>query len=222
MILRHLFRIEKKVNKLTSICVAFLVLSCLPVSAQNVSPKVNPTDGKSQSVSDPAKKTAAESEQFIIGIEDVLSINVYGNQEVSIGEVVVRPDGKISLPLIDEVQANGLTTMQLQEEITVKLGELFVSPNVTVTVVRIQSKKVSIVGEVRNPGEYPLGAPITMLELLARAGGFSEYANTKKIRIIRKEGQNTKQFMFNYKEVAGGKNLQQNIVLKNGDIIIVP
>jgi polysaccharide export outer membrane protein len=135
---------------------------------------------------------------------------------------VVRPDGKISLPLIDEIKASGLTTKQLQDLITEKLKEFVAAPNVTVTVTQINSRKVSVVGQVGAPGVYPIGGPTTVLEILARAGGLGEYAKKKDIRIIRKEGTQSKSFKFNFKDVSSGKNLDQNIILKSGDIIIVP
>lgn len=162
------------------------------------------------------------SEDFKIGLEDVIAVNVWREPELSTQSVVVRPDGKISLPLIDEIRATGLTTKQLQDLITEKLKEFVAAPNVTVTVTQINSRKVSVVGQVGSPGAYPIGGPTTVLDLLARAGGFGEYAKTKDIKIIRKEGSSTTVFRFNFKDVSGGKNLDQNIYLKSGDIIIVP
>lgn len=162
------------------------------------------------------------SEDFKIGLEDVIAVNVWREPELSTQSVVVRPDGKISLPLIDEIRASGLTTKQLQDLITEKLKEFVAAPNVTVTVTQINSRKVSVVGQVGSPGAYPIGGPTTVLDLLARAGGFGEYAKTKDIKIIRKEGSSTTVFRFNFKDVSGGKNLDQNIYLKSGDIIIVP
>ncbi len=168
------------------------------------------------------QSSTAVSEDFVIGLEDVLAINVWREPEISVKEVMVRPDGKISLPLIGDVQASGLTTKQLKERITERLKEFIASPTVAVVVLRIASQSVSIVGQVAKPGVYYLGSPIRVLELLAKAGGLSEYANKKKIAIVRQEGQQTKHFLFNYKDVAKGQNLQQNIILKNGDVVIVP
>jgi polysaccharide biosynthesis/export protein len=159
---------------------------------------------------------------FLIGIEDVLSVSVWREPELSVKEVTVRPDGKISLPLIPDIQASGLTPKQLQEQIAGRLKEFVAAPNVTVVVQRILSLSVSIVGQVSKPGIYFLGSPMTVLELLARAGGLREDAKPKKIQIVRKEGAQTRNFLFNYKEVSQGMNLQQNILLKNKDVIIVP
>jgi polysaccharide export outer membrane protein len=177
-----------------------------------------------QPVQNPAPSAPAASvpEDFVIGLEDVLSINVWKEPEHSVKEVVVRPDGKISIPLIGEILASGLTPKQLQVRISEQMKEYLEAPNVTVIVLRIASQSVSIVGKVTKPGVYFLGSPITVLELLARSGGFREDANIKKIAIIRKEGERTSYFPFNYKEVSKGQRLQQNIILKNGDEVIVP
>ncbi len=166
--------------------------------------------------------TEAEAPDYVIGVEDILSVNVWKEPDLSVKEVVVRPDGKISLPLMGDVQANGLTPKQLQERITARIKEYVAAPNVTVVVLKIGSRFVSIVGMVAKPGPYYMGSPVTVLELLAKAGGFREDAKTKKIVIVRKNGDKTQHFRFNYKEVADGRNLQQNITLKSGDMIIVP
>lgn len=170
----------------------------------------------------PAKESLEIPEDFIIGLEDVLAVNVWREPELSVAEVIVRPDGKISLPLVGDVQASGLTTKQLQDSITEGLKEYVAAPTVSVVVTRIASLTVSVQGQVAKPGIYYLGSPMTVLELLARAGGIGEYANKKNIAIIRKVDDRTRYFKFNYKDVSMGKNLQQNILLQNGDIIIVP
>ncbi len=159
---------------------------------------------------------------FVIGLEDVLSINVWKEPELSPKEVVVRPDGKISLPLAGDILASGLTPIQLQEKIAEKLKEFVASPVVTVTVIKISSLNVSVVGQVLKPGVYPIGAPMNVLELLARAGGLTLDAKAKKIKILRKENGKDVQFPFNYNDAVKGKNLQQNIALKNGDVVVVP
>lgn len=165
---------------------------------------------------------SAAARDFVIGLEDVLSVFVWREPDLSVKEVTVRPDGKITIPLINDIQAAGLSVDQLQERITEKLKDFVASPSVTVVVLKVMSQKVSIVGEVGQPGVYPLGGPMTVLELLARAGGFREYAKKKDIAIVRQEGGRSVRYKFNYKDVSEGKNLQQNITLKNGDIIIVP
>jgi len=173
--------------------------------------------------SQPPKATAGEPEKsFIIGLEDVLSINVWREAELSQKEVVVRPDGRIGVPLAGDIQASGLTTEQLQEKIAEKLKEFMASPVVTVSVIKIVSSSVSVVGQVMKPGIYPLGAPMTVLELLARAGGVTLDAKSKKIKVLRKEGEKIVQFEFNYNDAVNGKNLQKNILLKSGDVVTVP
>jgi polysaccharide export outer membrane protein len=170
----------------------------------------------------PSSQLPALPEDYVIGLEDILSINVWKEPELSVREVVVRPDGKISIPLIGDIQASDLTPMQLQARITEKMKEYVSAPSVTIVVLRIGSRSVSIVGEVMKPGIYYLGSPMTVLELLARAGGIKPDANMKKISIVRNEGGRSNSYRFNYKEVSRGVNLKQNIELKNGDVVIVP
>jgi polysaccharide biosynthesis/export protein len=165
---------------------------------------------------------ASQEKDFIIGLEDVLSINVWKDPELSSKEIVVRPDGKISLPLAGDVQADGMTVKQLQDEIADKLKDYITTPIVTVTVVRILSQSVSVVGQVLKPGVISLGAPMTVMELLARAGGLTLDAKPKKIKILRKEQGKTITLPFNYNDIINGTNLNQNILLKNGDVVVVP
>lgn len=165
---------------------------------------------------------AFAQDDYVIGPEDVLAVNVWKEPELSIKELVVRPDGKISLPLVNDIQAGGLTPVQLQEQIAGKLKKFVESPNVTVTVLKVFSHTVSVVGAVGRPGPYVLGSPTTVLDILARAGGVTEFAKAKNIRILRNEDGKQVQYPFNYKNVIKGKDLEQNIVLKNGDIILVP
>lgn len=181
-----------------------------------------PQAPKPQSAAQPQAPPSPASKDYVIGVEDGLSIFVWREPDLSVKETTVRPDGKITIPLINDIQAAGLTADQLQQQITEKLKDFIASPSVTVVITKIVSQKVSIVGEVNSPGVYPLGAPMTVLELLARAGGFREYAKKKNITIVRQEGGRTLRFKFNYKDVSEGKNLQQNITLKSGDIVIVP
>jgi polysaccharide biosynthesis/export protein len=172
-----------------------------------------------------AQQSASAGNQiqdYIIGIEDVLAINVWKEPELTIKDVVVRPDGKISLPLIGDLKADGLSVKQLQGTIAEKLKEFITAPVVTVTVTKIMSRTVSIVGQVVKSGVYPLGSTMTVLELLARAGGLAEDAKPKNIKIFRNEDGKTITFHFNYNDMIAGKNLKQNIPLKNGDEVVVP
>ncbi|MGQ9647312.1 MAG: polysaccharide biosynthesis/export family protein [Thermodesulfobacteriota bacterium] len=163
----------------------------------------------------------AVSESYVIGPEDVLSIHVWKEEAFS-KTVLVRMDGKISLPLIDDVQAAGFTARQLKEVLTNKLKEFVENPNVSVTVVEANSFKVFISGQVRNPGVYRLRSETTLLQFIPMAGGFTDWANQKKILIIRTEGGQEKRFTVNYKKIVSGQDPASNIVLKAGDTIIVP
>jgi len=154
---------------------------------------------------------------YVIGAEDILMIRVWREPDLS-GPVGVRPDGKISLPLIGELQAAGVTPEKLAEKITEGFSKYVASPEVMVQVASVNSKKYFISGEVMRPGSYPLVVPTTVLEALAIAGGFRDYADRKKIMILR----GPKRYSFNYTEVVKGKNLLQNILLESGDHIIVP
>ncbi|MBZ5538252.1 MAG: polysaccharide biosynthesis/export family protein [Acidobacteriia bacterium] len=188
--------------------------------------KDNKTKGKTDA-STPAQaapgsgQTTEPGQDFVIGPEDTLVINVWKEAELST-TVVVRPDGRISLPLINEVQASGLTTKQLQDRIAERLKDFIASPVVTVMVKEIKSQSVTIMGEVTRTGVYPFGSPMTVVELIGRAGGFKDYAKTKGIRVLRNENGQQLQFRFNYRDYIKGKNPEQNIVLKNGDVVIVP
>jgi polysaccharide export outer membrane protein len=181
------------------------------------------TQGKPAAAPAASQSAVAEvPEDYVIGIEDVLSIMVWREPDLSVKELVVRPDGKISLPLISDIQAQGLTPKQLQEAISAKLKAYVAAPSVFVTVLKTLSWTVSVVGQVNRPGAIPLGGPLTVLDLIARAGGLSEYASEKNIRILRQENGKTVQYPFNYKDAIRGKNLKQNILLKNGDIVMIP
>jgi polysaccharide export outer membrane protein len=158
---------------------------------------------------------------YVIGPEDQLSVVFYRDKDMS-ADVVVRPDGKISLPLLNDIQASGLTPDQLRERVSREAKKFVQDPNATVVVRQINSRKVFITGAVEKPGTYPLIGPATVLQLIATAGGVKEYADSRKIVIIRREGGNQTTFNFNYKEVVALKNMQQNIELRPGDTIVVP
>jgi polysaccharide export outer membrane protein len=161
------------------------------------------------------------SESYVIGPEDVLSIHVWKEEAFS-RTVPVRMDGKISLPLIDDVQAAGYTARQLKEVLTNKLKEFVENPNVSVTVAEANSFKVFISGQVRSPGVYRLRSETSLLQFIPMVGGFTDWANQKKILIIRREGGQEKRFTVNYKKIVSGKDPDSNIILKTGDTIIVP
>jgi len=133
--------------------------------------------------------------------------------------VPVRPDGKISLPLLNDVQAAGLTTLELREVLTKKLAEYMPSPEVSVIVTDVRSFKVSVIGEVARPGRYELKSWTTVLDVLALAGGFTQFAARSRIVILQPDGKTMKRIPFNYNKIAGE---QENFYLRNGDIVLVP
>jgi len=170
----------------------------------------------------PSVESKSADPDFVIGLEDILAVNVWKDPELSLREVTVRPDGKISVPLIGDIHADGVTVKQLQDAIAEKLKDYITSPVVTVSVVRILSQSVSVIGQVQKPGVCHLGAPITVMELLARTGGLTPDAKPKKIKILRKVQGKTVTIPFNYNDMISGKNLKQNVLLKNGDVLVVP
>jgi polysaccharide export outer membrane protein len=166
-------------------------------------------------------EVTADSDTYIIGPEDVLSINVWREEALS-RQVPVRSDGKISLPLVDEVHAAGLTPLQLKEKLILRLKEFIDNPNVSVIVTAANSQKVYVSGEVRTPGVYQLRGETTLLQVIPMAGGFTEWADQKKVLVIRKEGEKDRRIVVNYKKIVSGDDMGANIVLKPGDTIIVP
>ena len=174
-----------------------------------------------QEKSAPKGEVVADSDSYIIGAEDVLFINVWREEAIS-RQVPVRIDGKISLPLIDEVQAVNLTPLQLKEAIAEKLKKFIENPNVSVIVMEANSFKVYVSGQIRTPGVHRLRGETTILQIITMAGGFTEWADQKKILVIRKEGGKDKRITVNYKKLVKDGDLSQNIVLKAGDTIIVP
>ena len=158
---------------------------------------------------------------YLIGPDDVLGI-VFWEMPNHGGDVIVRPDGKITLPLINDVQASGLTPEQLREAIVKESARFIREPDVTVVVKQINSLKVYITGQVNKPGTYPLTTPTTVLQVLALAGGVGDFAKKDRVVVMRTEGGQTRSFKFNYKDVIQGKKLEQNILLKPGDTVVVP
>jgi polysaccharide export outer membrane protein len=137
-------------------------------------------------------------------------------------DVVVRPDGRISLPLLNDVQAAGITPEELRAKLEKSAAKYIAEPNATVVVKTINSRKVYITGNVVKPGTYPLNGDMSVLQLIAVAGGLQEYADSKKIVVMRKDEGRDEFFSFNYKDVVKQKNVQQNIALKPGDTVVVP
>jgi len=158
---------------------------------------------------------------YVIGPEDVLGVMFWRDKDMS-AEVSVRPDGRITLPLINEVQAAGLTPEQLRDALMTAAAKYVVDPNVSVFVKAINSRKVFITGAVGKPGAYALTGPTTVMQLIALAGGLQEFADSKHIIVMRSDNGKPVALLFNYKDVLNRKNLKQNIELKPGDTVVVP
>jgi polysaccharide export outer membrane protein len=171
--------------------------------------------------SKPAPVPATTDPAYIIGPEDVLDINVWKEPDVS-RVVPVRPDGRISLPLINDVQAAGLAPQQLAATVTEKLRKYFNEPQVTVIVTAINSQRVFVVGEVLRAGAFPLIPGMTVLQALSSAGGFTTFADVKKIHVMRLRDGKHVELPFNYRDVLKGDNPDQNIKLEPGDTVVVP
>jgi polysaccharide export outer membrane protein len=160
-------------------------------------------------------------DNFVIGNDDVLAINVWKEPDIS-RSIPVRSDGKISLPLVGEVQAAGLTPLNLEKDIASKLKNYISEPEVTVMVQQVNSQKFNILGQVVRPGSYVIANSPTVLDAVALAGGFRDFAKQKSIYVLRQGGSGDSRIPFNYKDVSQGKNMSQNIKLQPGDTIIVP
>ena len=160
---------------------------------------------------------------YVIGPEDVLDVAVWGNTDVS-RTMPVRPDGKISLPLLNDVQAAGLTPMQLGGAIASALERYIATPMVSVIVREVHSFKVTVIGEVKTPGRYELHSRTTVLDVLALAGGFSQYASRSRITILRRQGDTVRELPYDFERItrAGSKAGQDNLCVQPGDIIVVP
>jgi polysaccharide export outer membrane protein len=161
------------------------------------------------------------TKEYLIGPEDVLDITVWKNCPDLCRTVPVRPDGKLSLPLVNDVQAAGLTPMDLRQHLTDQLAEYIPSPEVSVIVREVHNFKVAVVGAVKMPGDYEIKSQATVLELLARAQGLTEFANRDKIVVLRQKGSKTERIKFNYRKVAEGDD-EDNLYVRAGDIIVVP
>jgi polysaccharide export outer membrane protein len=167
------------------------------------------------------KKSAATDADYKIGEQDVLNITVWKEPQLS-GPVVVRPDGKISVPLIDEVQAAGLTPMELQNLLLEKLRPFLAVPKVSVSMREVNSRKVYVIGQVGHAGSFRINANTTVLQVLTDAGGLRDYANPKKIYVMRTVNGKPVRFPFHYDAVLKGQHYEENIVLQSGDTIVVP
>ena len=178
-----------------------------------------PTDGRSPGAA-PGSTGAGEpvsSSSYKIGPADILSVHVWNEGEFS-GPAMVHEDGMITLPLVGDLKASGMTPVEVQEKVKTALGKYVVNPLVTITVQQVGSKRYYMDGQINRPGEYPLVVPTTILESISKAGGVHEFANSKKIYVLRGD----QRIRFNYKDVLRGKNMSQNILLKPDDHVVVP
>ena len=205
---------------------AMFLLASAGLFAQTTSRTPAPS-ASSPATSQPAenaegKPTKAHDDSFVIGNDDVLSVNVWKEPDVS-KSVPVRSDGKISLPLVGEVQATGRTPLKLEQEIAAKLKNYIAEPEVTVMVQQINSQKFNILGMVTHPGSFSISNSSTVLDAIALAGGFRDFAKQKSIYVLRQNADGTQiRLPFNYKDVVKGKNAAQNIKLQPRDTIVVP
>ena len=171
-----------------------------------------------------APQTAANpivAEDYRVGAGDVIEVSVWKEPENS-GIVVIRPDGKISLPLLNDLVVVGKTPMEIQQIVEEKLTPFINAPNVTVIVRDIRSKKVYIIGEVNHAGSFQITQPTTVLQMLTEAGGLRPFAKSKSIYVLRNQDGKEKRFSFNYQDALKGKNIEQNILLQPGDTVVVP
>lgn len=197
-------------------CLLFLVIMCgigfFHQSMAAEKTETSPTEIKKEIVSDPS---------YIIGPMDVLEIQVWKEPDFS-RQVLVRPDGKITLPLVGDIPASGMNTMGLKALLAEKLEDFVSNPEVTVIVLESHSKNFYIIGKINQPGTYPLNPDMTVLQAISVAGGLAEWADKDSIRIIRRSGGKEEILHFDYDKVITGKKLEQNILLKPNDTIIVP
>lgn len=204
----------------TAILVAALVAACSQAAwAQSIPDTLQkPT---AAATSRPAGAAVVPAD-YVIGPEDQLSVVFWREKELS-ADVVVRPDGMISLPLLNDIHASGLTPDELREQVQTLASRYVADPNATVIVKEIRSRKLFITGQIAKPGVYPMAAPTTVLQLIALAGGLNEFADSERIIVWRTDAAGHQvSYLFNYKAVAGRRNLQQNISLKPGDTVVVP
>jgi polysaccharide export outer membrane protein len=211
------------------VAILLLVVLAASVCAQNA-PSNSAVDKSTVRTSDrpsgaPLARIGGDSvagEEFVIGTGDVLAISVWKETEIS-RSVPVRPDGRISLPLIGELQASGKTPKQLESEIKTKLKDFVSEPEVTVIVQEIKSQKFNVLGMVIKPGSYPLNKPMTILDAIALCGGFRDFAKQKDIYVLRATADGKQvRLPFNYKDVVKGRNSAQNVELESNDTIVVP
>lgn len=205
------------------ILAASLMGSAVEATRVNLTAQSNKEEAKGSKSHENAAvvETPAQDPAYRIGPQDVLKIDVWREDQLT-RTVPVRPDGKITLPLLNDVQAVGMTPMQLAGVISDGLKKYINSPQVTVSVTEINSRRVYVTGEVTRPGAFPLLPDMTVLQALTSAGGFTQFARIKSIYVLRMEGKQQVKHAFNYKDVISGKQAEDNIQLHPGDTVVVP
>ena len=211
----------------------WVMLACaltmvLTSAAAQDAPKPSPPATQTDPESKPAPPTApldnskVDNKTYVIGENDVLEVDIWKNKDIS-RTIPVRPDGKISLPLIGEIQASGMTPLQLQDDIAQRLKSFLANPEVTVIVTDPRSRHFNILGQIAKPGEYSLSQSMTVLDAISVAGGFRDFAKETKIYVLRTKPDGSQERLpFNYKDAIKGKKPENNVVLKPGDTIVVP
>jgi len=194
----------------------------LQAAAQSIAEASSPSTNISVRSSSPSRVTPVVTNEYEIGVDDILAVNVWKEPELS-RTLPVRPDGKITLPLLGDVQVAGKTPQTLQQELHDSLAAFVAVPEVVVIVQEVRSQKFNIVGQVSKPGSYPLSQPTTVLDAIAEAGGLGIYAKSNSIYVlrIRPDGSSV-QLPFHYKQVLKGNNLSQNVKLQPRDTVVVP
>ena len=187
---------------------------------QPTAPSLEPSPAEKPSPT--ANPKPVVPDDYLIGSGDTLQISVWKEPEVSVPSVVVRPDGKITVPLVKDVDVGGLTPRQAEKIITDGLAKFYTAPNVTVVIAAINSKKIYIIGAVRKEGTLPYTYGMTVLQALSEAGGLTDYARRKKIYLLRTAGGREYRLDFNYDEVVRGERTEQNYILQPGDTVVVP
>jgi len=162
------------------------------------------------------------SDEYKIGPGDILEISVYGEESLNRKDLVVKPDGRVSYPLVGDVQVGGLTTVQAKEALEQSLHDFIPGAVAAVSVTQLGSLQYYVVGKVNKPGMYNVSKPLTVLQALAMAGGLTPYAKESDIIILRNSGKETVQLPFDYKSIKKGKNVEENIILERGDVVLVP
>ena len=188
-----------------------------PTESKAIKP---PENGYSSVATTADSRTAAETSQFTLGVADVIRVNVWKNTDLS-QTVTVGPDGFVSLPLLGDVHVAGMTANQLAQSLSSRLNAYVVSAEVTVSVVDIRSRRVFVMGQVAKPGEYSLVAPITVLQLIAQAGGLNTFAKRKEIFVLRGTKGTVQRIKFNYVNAIRG-NVHENVDLQPGDTVVIP